>query len=111
MSETKVEDPICVTCKGPKSTHFDDDGKSITQHQFTTEQEENPLETKDQRTKREAKKRAAERPGLGPTTLMGLGVNPLAIGRLVEILLERQLISTDEALYVAGMGGKPKAAE
>jgi hypothetical protein len=32
-----------------------------------------------------------------------------AIGRLVEVLLEKGLLNTGEALYVAGMGEKPAA--
>jgi hypothetical protein len=112
-NKVAIQDPdaICETCKGKKSTHFDEDGNPITQHQFTTEESDDALETREQRAKKEAKKKAAQRPGLSPGTMMGLGVNPLAIGRLVEVLLEKEILVPEEALYVAGMGEKPKAEE
>jgi len=108
MSSTQVEDPICITCRGPKSTHFDDQGNPTTQHQFTTE-EGTDLDTRAQRAKKEAKEKAAQRsPTLSGMTAMALGANPLAIGRLVELLLEKQVLSPEEGLYVAGMGQKPQ---
>jgi hypothetical protein len=36
------------------------------------------------------------------------GTDQAAIGRLIEVLLEKNTLSTPEALYILGVGSKPE---
>ena len=106
MPETQTNDPICVTCKDKKSNHFDDEGKPITQHQFTTE-EEPKLESREQRSRRLAK---SQHPSSGANLAALVNAQPNSVGRLTEVLLDKKIITAAEALYVAGMASKPEGS-
>lgn len=100
-----MEDPICTACSGKKSEHFDGEGKPITRHMFT--EREGELQT------REAAEKNQQQQLSGPSVirLPGAQTNEAgAIGRLCEVLLENNMMSTAQALYVAGMGSKPEAS-
>lgn len=96
--------PPCAVCQGSYDEHFDGDGKRTTQHMYT----ETPgdLTTPSQRAK-EQMLGGQGRQQINPAMLMGAGSNPISFGRLVEVLLEKNFIDPDEALYIAGMAGKP----
>lgn len=91
--------PKCTVCGGEKKDHFDAEGKAITRHVYTVI--EGALETQAQRQQR-------LQPHQVMPPLAAIGGNPMSLGRLVELLLERGVIDTPDALYVAGYGSKPE---
>jgi hypothetical protein len=96
---TEVE-PKCAVCHGRKSEHFDDEGRPKTQHAFT--ELEGDLVTHQQNAKRQPK---------SPTVIQlpgGTQNEGGAINRLIETLLNKGALTTDEALYVCGIGPKPE---
>ena len=97
MSEAR-----CQVCGGAPEEHSP--GK--TQHAFT--EVGGQLLTHEQVA--EAKRRREQAPQV--IRLPGAQTNEAtAVARLVEVLLEKRIMTTDEALYVAGMAGKPHSAE
>lgn len=91
---------VCTVCGGAKKEHFDSDGNPTRIHVYT--EVEGDLATKQQK---EGMRISQPSPVAG--MMMNMGANPVSLGRLVEILMERGLILSDEALYIAGMGPKP----
>lgn len=92
----------CAVCRGKKSEHFDVRGFPITQHAFT--ELEGDLVTHKEREKQNtppAQPQLIRLPG-------GTANEGGAINRLIEILLNKGTLSTDEALYVCGIGPKPE---
>jgi hypothetical protein len=88
----------CVLCGGqPGKEH---EGR---QHAYTTTPGE--LQTPEQKAKAAQSSRQAP---LG-LNLGAVAANPLAIGRLIEVLIEKNVLSKDEALYIACYGPKPTA--
>jgi hypothetical protein len=63
----------------------------------------------DLMTHEQKKKQEGRAPGMAPGAVIrtSMGLSPDAVGKLTEILLEKGIISTPDALYVAGMGSKP----
>lgn len=89
----------CSACGGAREEH----GPGLTQHVFTLRDGE--LKSHDQ-VERESRQSSQ-----GPVAirLPGAQTNEAgAIGRLVEVLRDKGLLSDAEALYVAGMGSKPE---
>jgi hypothetical protein len=94
----------CGVCHGQKSEHFDDSGKAITQHVFT--EHEGHLVTQAQhqeqlRRQNPPTPQLIRLPGGGSSNEGG------AINRLIEVLLDREGLSSQEALYIVGIGEKP----
>lgn len=98
MDPTKDRKAICSTCSGKYEDHFDDKGNQKTQHNFAEEPGQ-PLTTQAEREKEQAKPQPTSM--LQPA-LMAMGSNPISMGRLVEVLLEKELITDVDALYIAG---------
>lgn len=97
MAETT---PPCAVCRGAKEEH----GPGKTQHVYTTESGQ--LMTQRQQ---EQMTRGMTQVQPQVIRLPGAQTNEAqAVGRLVEVLLEKQILSTPEALYIAGMGSKPE---
>lgn len=100
MSDTTPKPP-CAICKGGYKEHFDDQGKAITQHVYT--QTPGDLST--------AKQKQAQEQQQGTRVQVPhpavLGSNPMATGRLVEVLVEAKVVTPEQALYIAGFGPKP----
>lgn len=88
----------CTICRGSYAEHFDDAGKQKTQHAYT--ELEGDLVTPAQQAKRE---QSPSRTVMMPQMSMGM----LNIQRLVEVLHEKNLLTQDEVLYIAGVGQKP----
>lgn len=85
--------PLCAVCKGEKKDHGE--GKSI--HAYTT----TPGGL-------EAANRSEQKSGPQAVFIPPGGVHsPQAMGRLLEVLLEKGVISAPDALYVLGVGTKP----
>lgn len=108
MSQTQIEGPICAVCKGPKSTHYDENGKQKTRHAFT--EEEGRLETPEQQEKR-LKKSQGPQPQPGMSLAQMVNAQPNSVGRLTEVLLDLKLITPQDALYVAGMQPRVKRGD
>jgi hypothetical protein len=49
-------------------------------------------------------------PQVQPGMMLAAGTNPLSLGRLIEVLLEKSILDAPEALYIAGYGSKPSPA-
>lgn len=91
---------VCTICRGRKSEHIDEKGVQISRHAFTTM--EGDLVTPEQMAKRQAPQQTAR--VQIPATMAG----NVQLGRLVEVLLEKGLLTAEEALYVGMMGPKPE---
>jgi hypothetical protein len=85
----------CKLCGGK----FDEHGPGLTQHVYT--QREGEMKTFEQEAR---EKQAAQR----PVMVLPPSTNSTQVERLVQVLLTRGLILTDDALYIAGMGPKPE---
>lgn len=109
MSGNSGERPPCAVCRGAYSEHFDGDGKKITQHSYT--EKEGDLVTHEEAAKR-SQPRQQQGMQVSPTMLaMQAGTNPLAMGRLIEVLLDKGVLTNEDALYVAGFSPtKPNRA-
>ena len=83
----------CRVCGGSKDSHFDDKGKPITQHAYT--ERAGDLVTHEEMAKRQS-------PPPRTPVVFGPGGNPTITDRLVEVMLKRELITSEEALYIAG---------
>lgn len=84
----------CAICGDTKENH---EGRV---HAFTTKQGD--LKTPEQASK-EAQPQRPQALNFG-----ALGLNPMGLGRLIEVLMEKNLLSDDEALYIAGFRSKPE---
>lgn len=102
---TDQQESRCSICRGTKREHIDVEGNQITQHMFTTI--EGDLMTPAEHAKRQSSQ--PPRVGISPNVLQYMGNAGVSIGRLVEVLLEKQVITPEEALYIAGMAPKPTA--
>jgi hypothetical protein len=91
-----VTDP-CGICEGSPGEHDSPNVQHVWVPQGNTE-----LITKAEAAKKRAQSQRQPMMVLGSQNQ----VNE-AVGRLVEVLLGQKMISTEEALYVAGMGPKP----
>jgi len=96
--------PPCMVCRGSYDEHFNDKGEAITQHAYT----DTGGDLKTHAQVAEQRKQSLTPPGV--PMLQYLGNAGLSVGRLTEILLEKGIISTPEALYIAGIGTKPFAS-
>lgn len=94
MSEAAVEER-CGVCGGSKQQHDRPDVK----HAFRADGQ---LQSKEQAAKEAAQStpRVVRLPGAQTNEAM-------AVGRLVEVLIEKGVLTHADALYVAGMGQKP----
>ena len=90
----------CTICKGGRSEHFNENGKQITVHTYTTV--EGDLVSADER----AKQSQQQPPMRIPMSALG-GGDSGNTARLVELLMERGMLDTADGLYIAGMGPKP----
>ena len=101
MSDTTPKPP-CGVCKGAYKEHFDDAGKPITQHAYTPNSGD--LVTHQEMAKRH---QPQQRVPFNPQMLTQASGPQL--GRLVELLIERNLLGVEDGLYIAMMGPKPAA--
>lgn len=90
----------CTTCRGAYSEHFDLEGRQLTQHPYTSEGHN--LTTKREREK---ERQAQQQPQLR-MTLPSAGSDSATIGRLVEVLIDKGVLTVEDGLYIAGMGKK-----
>lgn len=90
--------PPCGVCKGSYNEHFEN-GKPITQHTYSPNGE---LVSQAEA----AKKQQGQRVPFNPAMLAGSSPQ---VGRLVEVMMDLNLIGVEQALYVAGMGPKPSS--
>jgi hypothetical protein len=100
MSDATPAAP-CTICKGSKAEHFDNHGQPTRQHAYTTK--DGDLVTNQEMAKRNQPQ--GQRTPFNPAMLMG--GNPMTAARLTEVLLEKGVLTTDDALYIAMMGPKP----
>ena len=77
----------CAVCGGTEPEH------DVSQHMFTTKPGE--LITKEQHEKQQ------------PPTQMTVPHQGAPLGRLIEVLVTKKLITLDDALYVAELGSRP----
>lgn len=91
---------ICTLCEGKRREHYDAEGKPITRHVFTTAEGQLHTHEELRKEQQKAQQQVIRLPG-AQTNEAG------AIGRLCEVLMENNLITASQALYVAGMGPKP----
>lgn len=90
----------CAVCRGAKEEH----GPGKTQHVYTTD----PGQLMTSRQQEQQMRQLQQQQPMA-IRLPGAQTNEAqAVGRLVEVLLEKQILSTPEALYIAGMGPKPE---
>lgn len=88
----------CKICDGTKAEHFDESGQKKTIHEFTTR--EGDL--------RPPKEKPEIRPEQMVTRLQMPGA-ALEVTRLVEVMMDKGLLTVPEVLYIAGVGPKPAA--
>ena len=95
MSNMTAEVERCGVCGGSRESH----DRADVKHAFRVDGQ---LQSKEQAAKEAAQStpRVIRLPG-AQTNEAG------AIGRLVELLMEKGVLSGADALYVAGMGQKP----
>lgn len=93
--------PPCMICRGAYDEHFNDKGEAVTQHAYTNTGGD--LKTHAQVAEQ---KKQSVAPQMGPM-LQYMGNAGLSVARLAEVLLEKGVISTSEALYIAGFASKP----
>lgn len=82
----------CSICKGTEDEHGEAKG---IRHAFAREGE--PLETPEQRARRTAPKAAPQ-----VNRVLTMGGNSQEVSRLVEVLIAHNLITQEDALYIAG---------
>ena len=87
---------MCAACGGKKEEH----GEGKTQHVYT--------ETPGQLMTHDQQKKAQSQAPQPMAIRLPVANDQNNYGRLVEVLLEKNLISPQEALYIAGMAPKPQ---
>ena len=87
----------CTICGGAKEEH----GPS-TIHAYSSV--EGDLTTPEQRAAQQGRQQP-----INPAALMGAAMNPLVVGRLVEVLMAKSIFTQEEGLYIAGFGPRPPA--
>lgn len=92
MAETT--DPTCKICGGKRSEHGPD-----TIHAFT--EVEGDLATPQQKSQQQ------QRPGNMVPNPSPPDSASAALGRLLGLMLEKDLVTLDETLYIGGFGPKP----
>lgn len=96
--------PPCKVCKGSYDEHFNDKGEAITQHVYTDAGGD--LKTHAQA----AEERKSTLPAAPSPMLQYMGNAGLSVARLTELLMEKGILSTQEALYISGISAtKPIA--
>lgn len=91
----------CGVCKGAYDEHFNSEGKPKTQHAYVAEG--GSLMTQ----KEAAEARGPQKPAMMNPGLAYMGNAGMSVARLTELLLEKNLLSPEEGLYIAGFGPKP----
>lgn len=95
-----MSDATCGICGGTKAEHFGEGGKAITQHVFS---EEGRLIS---HAEADRMNRPPQTPFIVPQRINGTDAS--AIQRLLGLMLERGTLSSEEVLYVVGVGPKPE---
>lgn len=89
----------CAVCHGKRSEH-----KSTTKHMFTEEEGVlmTPAQAKQAQMRAESPRaQVIQLPGMTPG-------HSTMTDRLIQVLLQKQLISKDEALFILGVGPEPQ---
>lgn len=85
----------CTICSGSKEEHFEADGKRKTIHEYTEKQGDLHA--------------AQEKPAqiAPPAMRLQMAGASIEVSRLVEVLMDKGLLTIPEVLYIAGVGQKP----
>lgn len=103
MSSATINDEMpCGVCGGRKKEHFDDEGKPITQHVFSSDGR--LISHADAAKARQIQPQRVVLPS------QFAGTDAQVITKLIEVLMDKSIISNEEALYIFGVAPKPAPA-
>lgn len=85
----------CTVCGGSKAEHYDEKGNKKTIHEYTEKQGDLHPES--------------PKAPVSPPRQMQLHMQntSVEVSRLVEVLMDKGLLTIPEVLYIAGVGPKP----